>query len=131
MARRSFKTHVQALEGAKQSAGGGLIERDKTRYLEGTTLAGSSTSTFISALPPPPQPLLIHPPRITPITPTLTPGSEPEPVPDKPPAKKKTQVSTSHQKFKSTVPLTNLIDFRNSQRVPSSVSQAFGVSFRA
>ena len=96
MARRSFKTHIQALEDAKQGAGGGLLEHDDTRYLEGTTLAGSSASTFLSALPPPPQPLLVHLPSLTP-KPVSVPMPEPVSIKgDDAPAKKKTQVSTLH-----------------------------------
>ena len=105
MARRSFRTHIQALEDAKQGAGC-LLERNDTRYLEGTTLAGTSASTFISALPPAPQPLFLQQPSITP---------KPEPVPmpepvsikgDDLPAKKKTQVSTLHWNHKLALPLT-------------------------
>ena len=80
MARRSFKTHIQALEDAKQDAGG-LFERNYMRYLEGTTLAGSSSSTFLSALPSPPQLLFIQLPNITPtVSPTPVPIPAPEPV---------------------------------------------------
>jgi len=127
MARRSFKKHIQALEDAKQGAGSGLLERDDTWYVEGTTLAGSSTSTFLSALPPPPQPLFIQPPSITP-RPVPVPVPEPVSVKgDDPPAKKKTQVRALHRKFNLTVPLTTLIDFRDTQEFPRLVSKTFGV----
>ena len=95
MAWHSFKTHIQALKAAKQGTQGGLLKHDDTQYMEGTILTGSSASTFVSALPPPSQPLSIQPLQI--ITP-------PAPVPethltaikeDVPPARKKTQVSTS------------------------------------
>ena len=131
MARRSFKKHIQALEVAKQGASSGLLERDDTRYVEGTTLAGSSTSTFLSALPPPPQPLFIQPPSITP-RPVPVPVPEPVSVKgDDPPAKKKTQVRALHRKFNLTVPLTTLIDFRDTREFPRLVSETFGVPLRA
>jgi hypothetical protein len=100
MARCSFKTHIQSLKDAKEGSSGGLLERNDTRYLEGTTVAGTSVSTFLSALPPPPQPLFIQLPS------TISPSPKPVPVPipeqlsiagDKPAAKKKTQVSNFHR----------------------------------
>ena len=132
MAQCSFKTHIKALEDAKQGAGSGLIECDNMWYLEGTTLTGSSTSTFLSALPPPPQPLFIQLPQLTP-----TPASIPEPQSpatvkgDDPPAKKKTQVRVLHQNLNLTVPLTTLIDFWDTWEFPRLISKAFGLPLQA
>jgi hypothetical protein len=95
MTRRSVKTHKKALEETKRTAasGGNLIERDQTWYLEGVTVAGSSTHSIKYALPALPQPLLIQPLPLKSTPPSV---SEPEPAPaarDDPPLKKKTQVS--------------------------------------
>ncbi|KIM36002.1 hypothetical protein M413DRAFT_20657 [Hebeloma cylindrosporum] len=103
MARHSFKTHIQALNDIKQGASSGLLERDDTRYVQGTTMAGSSSSTFLSALPPPPQPLFIQQPSTTPM-PVPVPAPAPLSIKDDPPVSKKTQVRMSLN-FNLTVPL--------------------------
>jgi hypothetical protein len=94
MSRRGFKAYRRDAAQAQEASRGKIFELDQTRYHEGITISGSSssTSTFESALPLPPQPLLIKQP--TPPFPLAV--SEPDqPVPEvhqNPPLKQKTQV---------------------------------------
>jgi len=91
MSRRGFKGYRRDAAQAQEASRGQIFELDQTRYHEGITVVGSSssTSTFPSALARPPQPLLIQQPPL----PGLMAASEPVPeVPQNPPLKPKTQV---------------------------------------
>jgi hypothetical protein len=92
--KHSFKTRAKELQNANAAAKGHVIEYTNTRYSEGTAIAGSSTGSVKTALPLPPQPLLVKfplppPPLTLPLNSnpdvSITSGNSP---------KKKTQVST-------------------------------------
>jgi hypothetical protein len=91
MSQRGFKAYRRDAAQAQEASRGQIFGLDQTQHHEGITISGSSssTSTFESALPLPPQPLLIkQPPPPFPLT-----VSELVPeVPQNPPLKQKTQV---------------------------------------
>jgi hypothetical protein len=91
MSRRGFKAYRRDAAHAQEASRGQIFELDQTRYHEGITISGSSssTSTFESAHPLPPQPLLIKQP--SPPFPLTASAPVPE-VPQNPPLKQKTQV---------------------------------------
>jgi len=88
MSRRGFKTYRKDAAQAHTASIGQIFQLDQAKYHEGITASGSSL-TFASALPLPPQPLLVRQP-LPPVTPII---SMPIPeVPRDPPLKQKTQV---------------------------------------
>src|SRR6266446_4996896 len=91
MSRHGFKMYRKNAAQAQEASTGQIFTLDQTQYHEGITISGSSssTSTFASALPLPPQPLLIRQP-LPPCTP-LTSNPVPE-VPQNPHLQPKTQV---------------------------------------
>jgi len=106
MSRKSFKMHRKGADQAKEVSKGQIFQLDKTGYHEGITLSGSShsTSTFVSALPLPPQPLPIkQPPPPVVSTPTKLMSEATE----NPPLKKKTQVHCGRQFTRVAMPLTS------------------------